>query len=225
MHLRRIGLFGGTFNPIHTGHLQIAKEIKEHFSLDCIIFIPTGIPPHKEISDVIDPAHRLNMVELAIAPHKDFAVSSIEAERKGFSYSIDTVKTLLKEMGETSEIYFIVGIDAFIDIKTWKDVDELLTLCNFIVIPRHGHRFIDIKGVDIPPLKGVAESDLEKLDRREISRFAVPLTERYSLFLEQITHCNISSTELRRLIKEGKELKNLLPESVILYIIKKKLYR
>ncbi len=223
--LRRVGLFGGTFNPVHIGHLRIAEEIREHFSLDSIIFIPTGIPPHKGKSEVIDPVHRLRMVELAIAPYRYFAVSSIEVERKGLSYSIDTVKALQEDMGDTAELYFIAGIDAFLDIKTWKDVDELLTLCNFIVITRPGHRFIDLKGIYLPSLKGIADSDLERLDKGEISRLSVPLTERYSLFLEQIRPCDISSTVLRRLIKEGKDVKNLLPESVMLYIIKKRLYR
>ena len=220
----RIGLFGGTFNPVHTGHLRIAEEIREHFSLDNIIFIPTGIPPHKKRSDVIDPLHRLSMVELAIAPYKYFAVSAIEADRQGFSYSIDTVNALQQEMGKTAELYFIVGIDAFLDIRTWKDVDNLLTLCNFIVIPRPGHRFIDLKGVNLPALKDVSAEDLESLDRREILRLSIPLTGRFHLFLEQITPCDISSTGLRRLIKERKGLKNLLPDSVVSYIIKKRLY-
>lgn len=223
--MKRIGLFGGTFNPIHRGHLRIADEIREHFSLDCILFIPTGIPPHKEKSEIIDPAHRMEMVKLATAGYKDFAVSSIESERKGTAYSIDTVKALQKEMGAVAEFYFIVGLDAFLEIKTWKNADELLTLCNFIVITRPGHRFADLKGVDIPSLKKAASADLEKLDRGEISRLSIPLTERCSLFLERITPCDISSTELRKFIKEGKEVKNLLPQSVLSYIIEKRLYR
>lgn len=221
---RRIGLFGGTFNPVHTGHLRIAGEIKEHFSLHRIIFIPTGTPPHKEDTEVIDPAYRLHMVELAIAPYKDFTVSSIEVDRKGKSYSIDTIKALQGKMGDAAEFYFILGIDAFLEIKTWKNTEELLTLCNFIIIQRPGYRFIDLKDMDIPQVKMLKSSDLERLDRRKITRVSIPFTERYSLFLERITPCDISSTELRRLIKEGKEVKNLLPESVLLYIIEKRLY-
>ena len=223
--MQRIGLFGGTFNPIHTGHLSIAEEIREHFSLDSIIFIPTGTPPHKENSEVIDPVHRLHMVERAIAPYQYFTVSSIEAERRGMSYSIDTIKVLQKEMGDKAELYFIIGIDAFLEIKTWKDADDLLTLCNFIVIPRPGYRFTGLKGVDMPLFKNSLESvDLERLDRGEISRLSIKLTEHYHLFLERITPCDISSTGLRMLIKEKKEVKNLLPDSVLLYIIKKGLY-
>lgn len=222
--MQRIGLFGGTFNPIHTGHLRIAAEIKEHFALDRIIFIPTGIPPHKGDSGVIAPAHRLHMAELAAAPYKDFSVSPIEAERQGFSYSIDTVKFFQKELGDKVELYFILGIDAFLEIRTWKDTDELLNLCHFIVVPRPGYKFSDLKNVEILPLSGLESAELEKLDRGEIPRLSLKLSERYHLFLEKITPCDISSTELRAFIKEGKEVKNLLPESVLLYIMKKRLY-
>ncbi len=222
--MQRIGLFGGTFNPIHTGHLRIAAEIKEHFALDRIIFIPTGIPPHKGDSEVIAPVHRLRMAELAVAPYKDFSVSPVEAERQGFSYSIDTVKLFQKELGDTVELYFILGIDAFLEIRTWKNTDELLTLCHFIVIPRPGYRFSDLKNAEIPPLSRLESAELEKLDRGKIPRLSLKLSERYHLFLERITPCDISSTELRAFIKEGKEVKNLLPESVLLYIIEKRLY-
>jgi len=223
-NLHRIGLFGGTFNPIHTGHLRIAAEIKEHFALDRIIFIPTGLPPHKGDSEVMDPIHRLHMTKLAVAPHKDFSVSPVEAERKGFSYSIDTVKFFQRELGDTAELYFILGMDAFLEIRTWKDTDELLTLCHFIVIPRPGYRFSDLKSLDMPPLNRLEAAELDKLDKGEITRLSMKLTGRYHLFLERITPCDISSTGLRALIKEGREVKNLLPESVLLYIMKKGLY-
>lgn len=222
--MQRIGLFGGTFNPIHTGHLRIAAEIREHFALDRIIFIPTGIPPHKGDSGVIAPVHRLHMAELAVAPYKDFSVSPVEADRQGFSYSIDTVKYFQKELGDAVELYFILGIDAFLEIRTWKNTEELLALCHFIVIPRPGYRFSDLKNAEILPLSGLESAELEKLDRGEVPRLSLKLSERYHLFLERITPCDISSTELRAFIKEGKEVKNLLPESVLLYIMKKRLY-
>ncbi|MEK6713831.1 MAG: nicotinate-nucleotide adenylyltransferase [Nitrospirota bacterium] len=222
--LQHIGLFGGTFNPIHTGHIRIANEIREHFSLDSIIFIPAGAPPHKDRKEVIEPVHRLRMVELAIAKYKYFSVSSIEVFRDGFSYSIDTVSALQNELGDSSELYFITGLDAFLEIRTWKDADKLLTLCSFVVIQRPGHRFAELKGIDLPAMHNVSASDLESLDRGELQRLSIPMTERYSLFLERITPCVISSTELRRLIRAGKEVKNLLPENVMSYIIENGLY-
>ena len=222
--LQRIGLFGGTFNPIHTGHLRIASEIREHFSLDSIIFIPTGIPPHKDKNKVINPAHRLRMVELAVAPYKYFTVSSIEVFRHGFSYSIDTVRALQNELWTSAELFLITGIDAFLEIRTCKDADQLLRLCNFIVIQRPGHRFAELKGMELPALHNVPVSELESLDRGELHRLSIQLTERYSLFLELITPCDISSTELRSLIHDSKEVKYLLPENVMSYIIEQGLY-
>lgn len=223
--MQRIGLFGGTFNPVHSGHLRIAGEIKEHFALDLVIFIPTGIPPHKVKSEVISPEHRLRMVELAVAPYRYFTVSPIEAERKDFSYSIDTVTALKKDMGDSAEFYFIIGIDAFMEINTWKNANELMTMCNFVVILRPGHRFTDLSGVDIPLLHNLPGDVLEKLDQGETSGASFPLTGNYQLFLAKITLCDISSTELRRLVREGKEVRNLLPESVMSYIIQKRLYQ
>ena len=223
--MQRNGLFGGTFNPIHTGHLRIANEIRERFSLDSVIFIPTGIPPHKDKNTVINPAHRLRMVELAVAPYKYFTVSSIEIYREGFSYSIDTVRALQNELGESAELFFITGIDAFLDIRTWKDADKLLKLCNFIVIQRPGYGFAGLKRIGLPALQDVSSSELESLDKGERFELSVPLTEKYSLYLQHITPCDISSTELRRLIHDSKEVKYLLPENVMSYIIEQGLYR
>lgn len=222
--MQRIGLFGGTFNPIHTGHLRIANEIRGHFSLDSIIFIPTGIPPHKHKNQVISPVHRLRMVELAAAPYEYFSVSSIEVYRQGFSYSIDTVRALQDELGASAELFFITGIDAFLEIRTWKDACTLLGLCNFIVIQRPGYRFAELKRIELPALEGVSSYELEGLDSGRLNRLRVPLSGKYSLFLERITPCDISSTELRRLIHGGKEVKNLLPDNVMSYIMEQGLY-
>ena len=222
--LQHIGLFGGTFNPIHTGHIRIANEIREHFSLDSIIFIPAGAPPHKDRKEVIEPVHRLRMVELAIAKYEYFSVSSIEVFRDGFSYSIDTVSALQNELGDSSELYFITGLDAFLEIRTWRDADRLLESCNFIVIQRPGYRFDELKRIELPALQDVSSSELESLDRGNLPGLSIPLTEKYSLFLERISPCDISSTELRRLIHDSKEVKNLLPENVMSYIIEQGLY-
>ncbi len=222
--MQKIGLFGGTFNPVHLGHLSIACEVRERLSLDSVIFIPTGTPPHKVKTDLIAPEHRLRMVELAIAPYGFFTASSIETERKGLSYSIDTVTALKKEMGEETEFYFIIGIDAFVEINTWKNADELLTMCNFVVIPRPGHRFADLKNVHIPLIKKLPADELGKIDSGETSSLSFPLSGNYYLLLEKITLCDISSTELRKLIRDGQEVKNLLPDSVMSYIMRQRLY-
>ena len=164
------------------------------------------------------------MAELAVATYKYFTVSSIEVYRQGLSYSIDTVRALQNELGDSADLYFITGIDAFLEIRTWKDAERLLELCHFIVIQRPGYRFAELNRIGLPALMGVSSSELENLDRGKLSRLSIPLTEKFSLFLERITPCDISSTELRRLIRDSEEVKNLLPENVMSYIIEQGLY-
>ena len=221
--MTRIGIFGGTFNPIHQGHLRIAGEVLEQLSLDRVIFMPSGEPPHKKDSDVVTPDHRLEMVRLAVRSHEKFEVSTLEVDRKGPSYSVDTVKELRSLLGRETELFFIVGIDAFLDVMTWKRPEELFSLCHFVVISRPGYRFSDLKG--LPPLQGTPVSSLASLDRCEIRSLEGPLSPRSRLFLQTVTPCDVSATELRQRIGQGEDLKNLLPEPIKLYILKKKLYR
>jgi len=223
--IKRVGIFGGTFNPIHRGHLEIAEEIKDFFSLDYIIFIPAGIPPHKENREIVDSHHRLRMVELAVEGHRYFRVSPIEVESPEVSYSVNTIKRLKRELGDNTELYFIMGLDAFLEIHTWKNVDELLTLCNFIVIERPGYRFVDISNIPVDILKKLDRNKLIQLDRGEITSMSFPLTDRYKLYLLRIKPCDISATSIRRLLRDGKDVKNMLPEPVRSYIMKNNLYR
>ena len=223
--IKKVGIFGGTFNPIHKGHLEIAEEIRDFFSLDYVIFIPAGIPPHKENKDIVESHHRLRMTELAVEGHKYFKVSPVEVESPDISYSVNTLKMLKKELGDDTELYFIVGLDAFLEIHTWKNVDELLTLCNFIVMERPGYRFIDIINVPVNILKKIDEDKLVQLDRGVIKCIAFPLNDRYRLYLLRIRPCDISSTTIRKLLRRGEDVKNLLPEPVRLYIMKNNLYR
>ena len=133
---RKIGLFGGTFNPIHLGHLRGAEEVRECCGLDEIIFIPAATPPHKEAGEVIEATHRLEMLRLATRTNPHFSVSTVELERRGTSYSIDTIRFFLeKDQGALS---FILGRDAFVEIETWREYPTLFSLCSFIVMARPG---------------------------------------------------------------------------------------
>ncbi len=136
----RIGIMGGTFNPIHYGHLNSAAEITGMFRLEKVIFIPTFIPPHKNVKDIIEPQHRLKMTELAVESDPGFSVSSIEIDRKGLSYSIETINELKRIYSREVELFFIMGIDAFLEIHSWKDVKGLFQSCNFIVSTRPDYR-------------------------------------------------------------------------------------
>jgi len=134
----RLGVFGGTFNPIHNAHLVAAQEVKEKMGLSRIIFIPSAHPPHKVERNLASARHRLNMVKLAIEKIPYFSVSTLEIDRGGKSYSVDTMRQLRKKYGKKTKIFFILGIDAAKEISTWKDVRDFLKMCKLITINRPG---------------------------------------------------------------------------------------
>jgi len=128
----KLGIFGGTFNPIHLGHLRAAEEVREKLALDKVVFIPTGIPPHRPLSEIVQFPHRYEMVKRAISNNPYFEISDIEGKRKSKSYTVDTLKVLNKG----KELFFIIGLDAFINLNTWKTPERLFQLTHFVVIPR-----------------------------------------------------------------------------------------
>src|SRR5919109_2989199 len=140
----RLGVMGGTFNPIHYGHLAAANEVCEAFALDTVVFVPAAVPPHKELAELIDPRHRLMMAILATISHPQFVVSSVEIDRPGASYTVDTVAQLKHLYQETRAIYFIVGIDAFVDIAAWRQPDVLLGGCHTVVTSRPRYNFYEL---------------------------------------------------------------------------------
>jgi nicotinate-nucleotide adenylyltransferase len=141
----RIGVIGGTFDPIHLGHLRAAEEIYWAFELDRIIFVPAARPPHKDDEIEASPLQRYEMVSLATGDVPYFSVSPIEVNRPGCSYSVETVREFRKLYGEGSAIYFIMGVDAFQELATWKDAKEVLSLAQFIVTARPGWRLDEVE--------------------------------------------------------------------------------
>ena len=135
----RIGIFGGTFNPIHNGHLNLAKEALKQLKLDKIFFVPTYIPVHKEVDDKIGLRDRLHMLRLAIKGNGRFAVSEYEVKRRRKIYSIDTLKYFKKRFGNKAGLYFIIGSDSLGEIHTWKDIEKAFSLAKFVVGKRHGY--------------------------------------------------------------------------------------
>ncbi len=133
----KIGILGGTFNPIHIGHLILAEEARERIGLDKIIFVPTFLPPHKDNSDIAPAKDRLNMVRLAIKGNRHFLVSDVEIRRDGRSYTIDTLKEFNKKYSR-QDLYFIIGSDLLKYLDDWKDLDEIIKLVKFIVVTRPG---------------------------------------------------------------------------------------
>ncbi len=215
-----VGIFGGTFNPIHLGHLIIAEKIRELFALDRLLFITSAIPPHKE-EPVINSYHRLNMVELAIESNPYFFTSPLEVNRAGKSYTIDTIKELRDEYGRDHIFYFIIGVDAFRDISTWKNYTRLLKSCKFIVINRPG---ISLKNVR-RNLSGIlADLNLNSKEVCENGQYNRINPAGYDILFLHIPLIDISSTRIRFLAKKGKSFRYQVPEPVERYIIMNRLY-
>jgi nicotinate-nucleotide adenylyltransferase len=213
---KRIGLFGGTFNPIHLGHLRGAEDIRESFGLERVIFIPAAIPPHKAIENVIEPRSRLEMVEMSTVANPAFSVSDAELERPGKSYSIDTVR-YFRERHPDSVFYFILGKDAFEEIETWKDYRNLFSFCSFIVMVRPGFE----KG---SPFSQLPESLLSCF-RYDPEASSWVHESGHAVHFREITFLDISSTKIRELIGKGKSVKYLVSSEVEAYIRTHGLYQ
>ncbi|MDI3299126.1 MAG: nicotinate-nucleotide adenylyltransferase [Bacillota bacterium] len=198
----RLGIMGGTFDPIHYGHLVVAQSSYHHFRLDRVVFVPAGQPPHKLGRRVTPARQRFLMVALATMSNPAFDVSDLEVERPGPSYTIDTLRAFRKEVGPDGELYFITGADATLEILDWKDPEELLRLACFVAATRPGYPGTELEEVraKLPPAAAARIVSIE------------------------IPALAISSTEIRRRVAEGAPIKYLLPEPVEQYIMKNRLY-
>ena len=170
----RIGILGGTFNPIHNGHVTVAKEAIERLDLDNIVFVPAYIPPHKDTTELIGADDRYEMIELAIGDNKDFHISRFEIDRKERSYSIETIKHFKDIYPDIVGLYFLIGADSSQDLKNWKDIDKLLTLCKFVVFDRPGFD----KRLDFPEVESleIAGVDISSTKLRENIKQNKPIT-------------------------------------------------
>ena len=214
--IRRLGIVGGTFNPIHLGHLRSAEEVREAFDLQRVIFIVSAVPPHKTPEGIIDTRHRYTMVRRALKGNPTFDASDLEIDRKGKSYTVDTLSYFRRRLGAEADIFFVLGLDAFSEIGTWKDYDRLFELADFVVTDRPTSTSME-PGWSIPP---------------EISELFSPGPENSfvhaggkRLFFYNITGLDISATRIRGLVREGRSIRYLVPEAVSRYIQQKGLYR
>jgi nicotinate-nucleotide adenylyltransferase len=218
-----IGLLGGTFNPIHNGHLHIAHFVNRTLQLDRIIFIPTGDPPHKPAMSLAPAHHRLEMVKRAIAPYPHFTASNHETRSAAVSYSVDTVTQFKKEFPEGTELGFIVGLDAFLDFSSWRKVNQLLTLCHVIVCSRPGVAFTQLQSLSFFPATPL--SALQSLDQQDIARLDVPLPSGKTIFLLAVPPCEVSASTVREQLTLGRPMSHWLPPTVESYIIQHRLYQ
>ncbi len=195
---RRLGIMGGTFDPIHYGHLVTAEEALVQFALDEVIFVPTGQPWMKEDRDVSPAEDRYLMTVIATASNPRFSVSRIEVDRGGPTYTVDTLRTLAGDHPD-AELYFITGADAILEIFHWKDPEEVLSLAHFIAATRPGY---------------------------DLAHFEADATTRHPrVSVMSIPALAISSTDVRARVREGRPIRYLVPDGVRSYIEKRGLYR
>lgn len=200
-----IALFGGTFNPIHFGHLIVARAVAERLSLARVVLIPSANPPHKQGPDLADAEDRLEMARLAIAGEDLLEVSDVEVRRSGLSYTILTVQAFREQVGDDTPLYWIIGGDTLGELRTWYRVDELVNLCRIVTAVRPGFETPDLSGL------GARLSP----DQIQGLKEAVLPTPRI----------DISATDIRQRIRDGRSIRFLVPEAVREYIVARGLYR
>ena len=214
---RRIGLFGGTFDPIHNGHMKAALHSEEKLKLNHIYFIPAYLSPYKTQEIPSDPHHRCEMVRRAIAPHPHFSVSEFEINKKEVSYTIDTLKHYQGILSPDTELYFILGTDAFLGISQWKEVENIFAAVHLVVVSRPGYRF--------QPLAKILKND--KLAKEfvglEENKDYRHFTGHHIYFFELLT-MDISSSELRGKIFHHESYSSFVPKEVEEYIQAHHLY-
>ena len=212
----KLGILGGTFNPIHTAHLRIAEEVRERCGLDRIMFIPASTPPHKELAGDIPFADRYAMVEAAIADNPGFMVSDLESRRSGKSYSVKTLE-LLHQKYPGAEFYFIIGMDSYRSLGIWKDFSRMFMLTNLVVAARPGSPCED-------PLRLLPVVIQQQFCYDEKAHMLRHQSGHVVIFMEE-TFLDISSTHIRQLVTDGRSIRYLVPAGVEQYIYQHGLYR
>jgi len=197
-----VGILGGTFDPIHAGHLAIAEEAMRSLKLSDVVFVPAGEPWLKEDRDITPGEQRLEMIYMAIASNPSFHVSTVDLDREGPSYTVDTLGDLRHNLGEGADMYFIVGMDALAGLPTWKEPERVVEMCHLVGAKR----------------PGAADVDIDELERR------VPGISKKLVILDN-RKVDISSSDIRQRVAAGLPIDSMVPEAVARYIQEQGLYR
>ncbi len=224
--LSGIGVMGGTFNPVHSGHLRVAEEVRETLGLEKVLFVPAGTPPLKASHGLAPARKRLEMVRLAVAGNPFFEVSDLECGKSGPSYTVSTLERL-SEMHPGKRLFFITGADVFLDLHRWWRPGRLIELADLVVVSRPGYPFSGV--LDSPFV--LKEKDLSKKKRQAAALEAVKagrmvrmgLASGRALYLVKVTALEISARQIRALLKSGRSPRYLLPEQVLSFIIQNKI--
>lgn len=211
--MARTALFGGSFNPIHLGHLLLADDVRERLALDRVIFMPLGVPPHKPAGVLASAADRYAMVQLAIADNPAFEVSDLEMRRAGPSYTVDTLEAL---QVPASELFLIIGSETFLDLLSWREPRRIARLCRIVVVPRTGSTF--------DPASAAAHKVVREIGAESIGRVGDDAVPERGILIVHATSLPVSASELRDRAAAGRSLAYRMPRPVAAYIRDHRLY-
>jgi len=219
----RIGLYGGTFSPVHYGHLRAAKEVCEGFDLEKLYFIPSALPPHKDIKGVISVLDRLEMTRLAIADNPEFILSDVELKRPGLSYTIDTVKHFKRSLDTDVKLFLVMGIDAFIEIDTWKSFMQLFREIPMIIMtrPAPDGRPYSLEWENMTTFIKDKISESYQFSAKDGCYYH---KHHQPVYRFDISMLDISGTKIRKLIQDKQSIRFLVPRNVENYIYERGLY-
>lgn len=198
----KIGVLGGTFDPVHVGHLAVADEVARRLELDEVLFVPAGRPWLKADAGILPAEHRLKMVELAIAGKPRFKLSAMEIERDGPTYTVDTIAELEQKSGGKDELFFIIGRDKLAELPEWHRPERLVEMCRLVAVPRVGCPVLDLASLEA----------------------AIPGVSRRVIMLDR-PQVDVSASDIRERVRQGLSVSGLVPEVVERYIAEKGLYR
>ncbi|HEY6047279.1 MAG TPA: nicotinate-nucleotide adenylyltransferase [Pyrinomonadaceae bacterium] len=220
MALRRAAIYGGTFDPVHNGHLEVARRVQQLFTLDEVIFVPACVPPHKRNARVTSAFHRFAMLALATDQDSGSRVSTIELDQPDRPYAVDTVGRMQEKLGSSYRLFFIMGADSWLEITTWRDWRRLLQMSDQIVVTRPGYP------LEANSVEGARLTDTRGLGAEEITALMGDSTGP-GTFLSDAVFADVSATEIREAARQGngEHLRQLVPPSVAGYIEKYGLYR
>lgn len=218
-HKRRIGIYGGTFDPVHLGHIEVARCVARQFELDEVLLVPAFHAPHKLAQPVTSHLHRYAMLVLATQDEPRLSVSTIELEAKDRRYTVETVDHFQALFGDSAQLFFIMGADSWSDVKSWREWQKLLTMTNHIVVTR--------PGFDVKTLLAVEDLGTQIVDLRSGQSPLENAREKGTIFITNVVMKDVSATEIRNAVRANRfdEVANLVPGPVVDYLKKYKLYR
>lgn len=222
MALRRVAIYGGTFDPVHNGHLEVARAVLDLFKLDEVVFVPACVPPHKRNANVTSVFHRFAMLALATEADQRLLVSTIELDAPEQPYAVETVERMRSALGAETELFFLMGADSWLEIRSWYQWQRLLSMCNFIVVTRPGYEFESSSHADMPI------NVINNFGRgcRQLINASSP-NETPHAYLTDVVRSEVSATRIRAAVqsRDTDALKTMVPVAIANYIEKYGLYK